>query len=200
MILKMDREDSNSRSLSDFSIEHILNRAGGERKNEDVQGEHSGRVDVSGAFDWLQCSRFCPPKVPRMTRRDAPQKRQLGRYPRIPFTNQQIATLEEKFQESPYLSSDEAASLSQKLHLADVKVKIWFQNRRARKRREELGVGRSADKGGKKGEKDAMDGASGLQAIWSPDQASTSSGFVACQAVPFVYLSPPSKILEFNPR
>lgn len=71
-------------------------------------------------------------------KKDGPQKRQLGRYPRIPFTNQQIFVLEEKFQLSPYLSSEEAVELSRKLQLAVVKIKIWFQNRRARKRREEL--------------------------------------------------------------
>lgn len=52
--------------------------------------------------------------------------------------------LEEKFQQNPYLSSEEAVNLSRKLQLAVVKIKIWFQNRRARKRREELGEIRTA--------------------------------------------------------
>lgn len=43
---------------SDFTIEHILNRAG-EKKND------FGVVPSSVVmFPWLQCSRYCPPKVP----------------------------------------------------------------------------------------------------------------------------------------
>lgn len=74
-----------------------------------------------------------------MCKRDGPHKRQPGRYPRIPFTIQQIAILEDKFEQNPYLGSQEAVDLSRKLQLGVVKIKIWFQNRRARKRREELG-------------------------------------------------------------
>ncbi|GJQ76410.1 hypothetical protein Trydic_g2126 [Trypoxylus dichotomus] len=69
-------------------------------------------------------------------RREGPQKRQLGRHPRIPFTTHQLTILEEKFKHSPYLSSQEVKEISRKLDLADIRVKIWFQNRRARERRE----------------------------------------------------------------
>lgn len=75
-----------------------------------------------------------------MAKREGPQKRQLGRYPRIPFTNQQVNILEEKFQLNQYLTSEEAVDLSRKLHLTVDKIKIWFQNRRARRRREELNL------------------------------------------------------------
>ncbi|RZC40677.1 homeobox protein MSX-1, partial [Asbolus verrucosus] len=71
-------------------------------------------------------------------KKDGPQKRQLGRHPRIPFTSHQLSVLEEKFQQSPYLSSEEVIALSRRLQLADVRVKIWFQNRRARERREKM--------------------------------------------------------------
>lgn len=78
-------------------------------------------------------------------KRDGPQKRQLGRYPRIPFTSHQIEVLEEKFQQCPYLSSEEATQLSNRLQLAEIKVKIWFQNRRARRRREEIGLSKKKE-------------------------------------------------------
>lgn len=48
--------------------------------------------------------------------------------------------MEQKFKETPYLSTEEVNKLSKKLQLADIRVKIWFQNRRARERREKSNV------------------------------------------------------------
>ncbi|KAG5876735.1 hypothetical protein JTB14_028609 [Gonioctena quinquepunctata] len=199
----MDKEDCSTRSLSDFSIDHILNKAGCENKKEANAEENPESDNISNAFSWLQCTRFCPPKVPRMTKKDAPQKRQLGRYPRIPFTNQQIAILEEKFQESPYLSSEEATNLSKQLHLADVKVKIWFQNRRARRRREEMGLARKESRKYPSVSEDSS-GSSGVlgETLERREVASTSSSFVQSHpqvSLPFIYLSPPN-VLDFSHR
>ncbi|CAG9766050.1 unnamed protein product [Ceutorhynchus assimilis] len=117
---------------SDFSIDHILNRAGSSYSNSEKTGDSD-----KASFQWLQCSRYCPPRIPRIHKKEA-QKRQLGRHPRIPFTTYQLSILEQKFKESPYLGSEEVMTLSNKLQLADIRVKIWFQNRRARERREKL--------------------------------------------------------------
>lgn len=58
-----DNEDNNGvRKTSDFSIDHILNRAGSrERSKSDFLNER----DVSMPFPWLQCTRYSPPKIPR---------------------------------------------------------------------------------------------------------------------------------------
>ncbi|ENN70661.1 hypothetical protein YQE_12606, partial [Dendroctonus ponderosae] len=118
---------------NDEIIDHILNRAGTSENSKTCD-------DTSGVkFRWLQCSRYCPPRVPRVQKNNV-QKRQLGRHPRIPFTSYQLSLLEQKFNESPYLSSEEVIVMSKKLQLADIRVKIWFQNRRARERRERNGV------------------------------------------------------------
>ena len=63
------------------------------------------------------------------------QKRRLGNHPRIPFTKFQLATLEERFRQDPYLSSFEVSNLSTMLQISERRVKIWFQNRRAKQRR-----------------------------------------------------------------
>lgn len=78
--------------------------------------------------------------VAGVQKKTAAVKRQLGRYPRIPFTSYQIAVLEKKFQQLNYVSSEEAENLAYELQISEAKVKIWFQNRRARKRREGCGV------------------------------------------------------------
>ncbi|CAL1527517.1 unnamed protein product, partial [Lymnaea stagnalis] len=58
------------------------------------------------------------------------------RNPRVPFTQHQVLVLEEKFRRTHYLSSMDVAELSSALNLTETRVKIWFQNRRARERRD----------------------------------------------------------------
>ncbi|XP_076314784.1 homeobox protein MSX-2-like [Tachypleus tridentatus] len=135
----------------DFSIESIL--SGDNAKQSFTPSEVTFRTKdlkesvpfedinepLSQRFAWLQCSRYKPPKLTR--RRDPAKRRQLGRSPRIPFTTAQVSILEHKFQRTHYLSGLEVTELSQILGLTETRVKIWFQNRRARERRETHGVG-----------------------------------------------------------
>ncbi|XP_037073257.1 homeobox protein H17-like [Pollicipes pollicipes] len=76
----------------------------------------------------MMCQR-CPKK-------EGVQKRRLGRNPRIPFSTHQIALLEHKFRHKQYLSSYDVTELASLLCLSQTRVKIWFQNRRARERRD----------------------------------------------------------------
>ncbi|KAK9869310.1 hypothetical protein WA026_003061 [Henosepilachna vigintioctopunctata] len=142
-----EQSPSSSSSFSNFSIDHILNKAGEDNRRKNSENtDDSLYTRVKFAFDqfsWLQCTRYCPPKLPRNHRRDVPQRRQMGRHPRIPFTTQQLYILEEKFQQTAYLTGEEVMELAKRLQLADIRVKIWFQNRRARDRREKF----SADTG-----------------------------------------------------
>lgn len=68
--------------------------------------------------------------------RQPPVKRTPGRLPRIPFTPSQLEALENAYRTSNYLSAEEANQLAETLELTNTRVKIWFQNRRARERRE----------------------------------------------------------------
>ncbi|XP_058056092.1 homeobox protein engrailed-2b [Anopheles bellator] len=87
------------------------------------------------SFDWLYYTRYHPPKLPR-PQKTGPVKRTPGRLPRVPFTPAQLSALEEAYKVSTYLSSEEANQLAYSLELTNTRVKIWFQNRRARDRRE----------------------------------------------------------------
>ncbi|VDK21288.1 unnamed protein product [Taenia asiatica] len=60
----------------------------------------------------------------------------IGRSPRVPFTRNQVEGLEAKFRLTNYLSSREVTMLANQLQVTEARVKIWFQNRRARQRRE----------------------------------------------------------------
>lgn len=68
--------------------------------------------------------------------RNGPVKRTPGRLPRIPFSPHQLNELELAYKHANYLSSEDANRLAARLNLTCVRVKIWFQNRRARERRE----------------------------------------------------------------
>lgn len=58
------------------------------------------------------------------------------RKPRTCFTNQQIAELERRFVYQKYLSPSDRDELSLRLGLSGAQIITWFQNRRARFRRE----------------------------------------------------------------
>ncbi|XP_055373717.1 homeobox protein MSX-1 [Condylostylus longicornis] len=138
---------NNEIKISDFSIDHILNRAG-----ENFCGTNNSNINTctnlmlrtAPIFDWLQYTRYRPPKLPRPFR-PGPIKRTPGRLPRVPFTPAQLNTLENAYKQSTYLSSEDANKLALQLDLTNTRVKIWFQNRRARERREKRERGESPD-------------------------------------------------------
>lgn len=174
--------------MSDFSIDHILNRAGENRRKNSVCEPSKGLLDytrslllqsppcvspnASIALGWLQYSRYHPPKLQRQ-HRTGPAKRTPGRLPRVPFTPEQLSTLEEAYRRSTYLSSEDANKLADRLDLSNVRVKIWFQNRRARERRERREV-QIRDNCSSEGD-DSRDRAVDVETIEESDNTSSSS-------------------------
>ncbi|KAH8331242.1 hypothetical protein KR067_013117 [Drosophila pandora] len=160
--------------MSDFSIDYILNRAGDRYVGTNASlgvlqrlrgslpfhpyafqsaREVKARASPPSApedgqmplYDWLQYTRYHPPKLPRALRQNGPAKRTPGRLPRIPFTPAQLQALERAYKESNYLSAEDANKLAESLELTNTRVKIWFQNRRARERREKREKDESCD-------------------------------------------------------
>lgn len=58
------------------------------------------------------------------------------RQPRVPFTQLQHETLEQKYQAGHYLTDQSAHEISVAINASQQRIKIWFQNRRARDRRD----------------------------------------------------------------
>ncbi|XP_046882151.1 homeobox expressed in ES cells 1 [Hypomesus transpacificus] len=59
----------------------------------------------------------------------------VGRRPRTAFTSAQIEILESVFLINSYPGIDVREELAQRLHLEEDRIQIWFQNRRAKRKR-----------------------------------------------------------------
>ncbi|XP_012229889.2 homeobox protein MSX-2 [Linepithema humile] len=116
-----------SETCQDISVAAERN---GDNNNESAMR----RTDLT----WLQYTRYRPPKLPRRSFVEKRIKRRTGDHPRIPFSSSQLQVLEDRYRKSAYLSRNDVIEMSATLRLPQSKIKIWFQNRRARQRRELL--------------------------------------------------------------
>ncbi|XP_078671121.1 homeobox protein Nkx-2.5-like [Branchiostoma floridae x Branchiostoma belcheri] len=72
-----------------------------------------------------------PPKIPPQA-----QRQRQRRKPRVLFSQAQVFELERRFKQQRYLSAPEREQLAQMLKLTSTQVKIWFQNRRYKCKRQ----------------------------------------------------------------
>ncbi|XP_076160623.1 uncharacterized protein LOC143143362 isoform X1 [Ptiloglossa arizonensis] len=107
------------------------------KKSEEFFKGETERLNViqSTKLEWLQFTRYKPPKIHRKST-VGKNTRKASLHPRIPFSTFQLDFLEQKFRNSAYLLRNDVLDISVALKLSPKKVKIWFQNRRARQRRE----------------------------------------------------------------
>ncbi|KAJ7373199.1 hypothetical protein OS493_014347 [Desmophyllum pertusum] len=140
---------SSSKPYLSFSIENILSEGTfgprDQQRKEHAQKccgssrkEKARKPSVETLFTrlpWLAYTRYCPPKIPRSKPRKGSRRHKLDRNPRIPFSSSQLAALEAKFIQTQYLSGSEVRDLSSTLRVTEHRVKIWFQNRRAREKK-----------------------------------------------------------------
>ncbi|NXX66812.1 VENT1 protein, partial [Spizella passerina] len=55
---------------------------------------------------------------------------------RTAFTSEQVCRLEKTFQRQKYLGATERRKLAAALHLSEIQIKTWFQNRRMKLKRQ----------------------------------------------------------------
>nr|XP_020642750.1 homeobox protein MSX-3-like [Pogona vitticeps] len=135
------REKTNgSRRMADFSIRSILALEGCKRERGNLEEPVGGAVEWGRShppYPWISCSRVKPHLAPK-TKQAGSRSRPASRSPRVPFSATQLGTLENSFQQTRYLSTGQVREVALLLGLTENRVKIWFQNRRARERRDLL--------------------------------------------------------------
>ncbi|KAM4851787.1 NK1 transcription factor-related protein 2 [Thomomys bottae] len=88
------------------------------------------------------------PGSPRPRRRRAEPSGAKPRRARTAFTYEQLVALENKFRATRYLSVCERLNLALSLSLTETQVKIWFQNRRTKWKKQNPGADGAAQAGG----------------------------------------------------
>ncbi|KAB5571065.1 hypothetical protein PHYPO_G00220630 [Pangasianodon hypophthalmus] len=85
---------------------------------------------------------------PKRKRSGSDSKSGKPRRARTAFTYEQLVALENKFKSTRYLSVCERLNLALSLSLTETQVKIWFQNRRTKWKKQNPGADTSAPTGG----------------------------------------------------
>lgn len=62
-------------------------------------------------------------------------RRKVSGSPRVPFSTEQLLQLEKSYEDTHYITAAKVSQLSAMLKLPGNRIKIWFQNRRAREKK-----------------------------------------------------------------
>ncbi|XP_019901422.2 NK1 transcription factor related 2-like,b [Esox lucius] len=102
---------------------------------------------------------------PKRKRSGSDSKSGKPRRARTAFTYEQLVALENKFKSTRYLSVCERLNLALSLSLTETQVKIWFQNRRTKWKKQNPGADTSAPTGGGGGPNGQNNGLGGLSPL-----------------------------------
>lgn len=120
---------------------------------------------------------------PKRKRSGSDSKSGKPRRARTAFTYEQLVALENKFKSTRYLSVCERLNLALSLSLTETQVKIWFQNRRTKWKKQNPGADTSAPTGaGAGGPGGAGGGAGGLGSLSPLSPSPPVSGHLAMHA------------------
>ncbi|XP_006874172.1 PREDICTED: NK1 transcription factor-related protein 1-like [Chrysochloris asiatica] len=124
---------------------------------------------------------------PKRKRTGSDSKSGKPRRARTAFTYEQLVALENKFKATRYLSVCERLNLALSLSLTETQVKIWFQNRRTKWKKQNPGADTSAPTGGGGGAGPGAGPGAGLPGGLSPLSPSPPMGAPLAMHGPAAY-------------
>ncbi|CAL8385236.1 unnamed protein product [Gadus morhua 'NCC'] len=146
------QQDQLTRSKITFSVIDILDPTKFTRKldmrivsqsevgsnTETPDRDPSGETSCPDS-DESSSTEHCPGSPPSRGPHPPPSPKGRSRRIRTAFTMDQLRILEYSFQSSHYLSVLDRHAIASALHLSETQVKIWFQNRRTKWKKEREG-------------------------------------------------------------
>lgn len=83
---------------------------------------------------WVYCTRYSdrPSSGPRSRRMKRRERNPEDKRPRTAFTSEQLGRLKREFEDNKYLTEKRRQDLARDLQLNESQIKIWFQNKRAK--------------------------------------------------------------------
>ncbi|XP_030235246.1 homeobox protein Nkx-2.3 [Gadus morhua] len=133
-----ESEERISSYLSTLEIQERLAESGLPREmfTSAVQGGHEANIPREAERGDLH-SKSCDQGGCEDLESDKPAKQtRTRRKPRVLFSQSQVFELERRFKQQRYLSAPEREHLASSLKLTSTQVKIWFQNRRYKCKRQ----------------------------------------------------------------
>ncbi|XP_031770397.1 segmentation protein even-skipped-like isoform X1 [Galleria mellonella] len=112
-------------------------RSGSEDIKRASPGSVRSEVDSDGVDD--RAHESLSPQSEQMTNNGSAPDPNIRRY-RTAFTREQLARLEKEFMKENYVSRPRRCELAAQLQLPESTIKVWFQNRRMKDKRQRIAV------------------------------------------------------------
>ncbi|CAN2388414.1 Homeodomain [Pristimantis euphronides] len=140
--------EESSNSTPSGTVDREPGSGSGSSQSDDGHVNDSGSQQANAKNQTQQNQGQSQHGKPKRKRTGSDSKSGKPRRARTAFTYEQLVALENKFKSTRYLSVCERLNLALSLSLTETQVKIWFQNRRTKWKKQNPGADTSAPTGG----------------------------------------------------